>query len=294
MNAKRACLVALVMTLAGAGAARAQYGAGRYGGSESPPPALPAPGPAPTAADAPVPPPTGPRLSDYLVGTRPDCCGPIGGDGQIGTELYVRWGPSINTAAGYFGRTLETGWEVQAGGRVLFFNPAADGAWVVDLGVSNVSNHGQHSDKIALLHDIIVADPVMVGQGTRVPAVQVSTASLNRTYVNVGFGRECYLWCPATFCSCGKVNEAVNWRAGFDVGGRYGTEKLELHEIRHRTDVIAAVYLALHTDLEIPWHSFIFQVGGRVEWDYTWMDILQDTPTDLQNINILMTLGVRY
>lgn len=294
MNAKRACLVALVMTLAGVGAARAQYGTGPSGGAGSPPPAaFPAPGPEPGPADAPVPPPTGPRLSDYILGTRPDCCGPIGGNGPIGTELYVRWGPSINTAAGYFGRTLETGWEVQAGGRVLFFNPAADAAWVVDLGVSDVANHGQHSDKVALLHFIIVPDP-MTGAGTRVPAVQVTPTRLNRTYVNVGFGRECYLWGSAAQCACGKVEDAVNWRAGLDVGGRYGTEKLELHEIRHRTDTIAAVYLALHTDLEIPWHGVIFQVGGRVEWDYTWMDILQDTPADLQNVNILMTLGVRY
>jgi hypothetical protein len=40
MNAKRACLVALVMTLAGVGAARAQqYGSGPYAGPSPTPPA---------------------------------------------------------------------------------------------------------------------------------------------------------------------------------------------------------------------------------------------------------------
>src|SRR5437899_3111572 len=79
MNAKRACLVALVMALTGVGAARAQQnGAGLNGSAPAPAP-LPAPAPEPGPVDAPMPPPTGPRLSDYILGSKPDCCGPIGG-----------------------------------------------------------------------------------------------------------------------------------------------------------------------------------------------------------------------
>ncbi len=295
MNAKRACLVALVITLAGVGGARAQqYGTGPYATTEPPSPStLPAPGPQPGPVDAPVPPPTGPRLSDYILGNKPDCCGPVGGDGPIATELYLRWGPSITLDAGFLGRTLETGWAVEVGGRALFFNPANDAAWTVDLGLSDVANQGQHSDKSVTLRIL----QTNATSGTTGPvAVPVHVGGLNRTYANLGFGREWYLWSQAATCpTCGVMAPGCNWRVGFDAGGRWGTEKLRLHEIKHRTEVIEAAYVALHSDLEIPWGGWVFIVGERIEWDHTWMhQILQDHPENLQNINILMTLGVRY
>jgi hypothetical protein len=295
MNAKRACLVALVMTLAGASAARAQYGPPATGNSGAlPSAALPAPGPEPSAADAPVPPPTGPRLSDYILGTRPDCCGPVGGNGPISTELYVRWGPSVNLQTGFLSKVLETGWEVQAGGRVLFFNPQADAAWTLEVGFSDVSNQGQHDDRVAHLFSVLV--PIAGGGATRVNNVGVTVRSLNRTYANLGFGREWYLLGPAANCpGCGTMPGGPNWRVGIDVGGRYGTEKMNFHEFQHRTEVIEGAWAALHTDLEYPCGGVVVLVGGRVEWDNTWMhQILQDIPENLQNLNVLMTLGLRY
>src|SRR5262245_36300629 len=35
-------------------------------------------------------------LSPWITGTRPGCCGPVGGDGPICTELFFRFGASIN------------------------------------------------------------------------------------------------------------------------------------------------------------------------------------------------------
>ena len=71
---------------------------------------------------------------------------------------------------------------------------------------------------------------------------------------------------------------------------------MQFYEIKHRTEAIEGVFASLHTDLEIPCGGWIFVVGGRIEWDYTWMHtILQDTPGQcLENLNFLMTLGVRY
>jgi hypothetical protein len=304
MNLKSACLVALVASLVAAGATRAQPYSSPLTDLAGPP-TSPLYSGAGTAAGAPgegAPAPTGPgRLSDYIIGTRHDCCGPIGGDGPIGVELYVRWGPSLPLDAGFFGKTLATGWLVQGGGRSLFFNPEGTAAWTVDASISNVSNHGQRSNEMAILRGVVVPrEPTFENPATSIaiPALAVTTSHLNRTYVNLALGREWWLTggartCHANGCDgCGWAGRM--WRAGFDAGGRWGTAKLEMHEIRHRTDVIGAVFVSGHTDLEIPCGCCIFVVGGRVEWDYTWTDILQATDADLQNVNLLMTLGVRF
>jgi hypothetical protein len=294
MNAKRACLVALVMTLAGVGAARAQRdGGGSYGsGGSAPPPSWPAPGIEARPVDGPVPPMV-PHLSDYILGTSPDCCGPTGGNGPISTELYVRWGPSANLPNGFLARVLETGWQVQGGGRALFFNPEADAAWTVDLFLSNIGNQGQHSDRVLHLH-LLFNNP-NTGNTSRVD-FPVTVRALNRTYANLALGREWYLCSPAANCpSCGRMEEGCTWRVGLDLGGRWGTESMDFHEIKHRTEAIESLFASVHTDVEIPCGGWIFVVGGRFEWDNTWMHtILQSIPENLQNINVLMTLGVRY
>jgi hypothetical protein len=39
----------------------------------------------------------------------------------------------------------------------------------------------------------------------------------------------------------------------------------------------------------------VFVVGARIEYNYTWMhQILQGLPENLQELNGLVTLGVRY
>ena len=210
MHAKCACLVALMMTLAGVGAAHAQYPSGP---ASSPPSPLPTLGPTPAPVDAPLPPATGPRLSDYILGSNPDCCGPVGGDGPISTEIYVRWGPSVNIMHGFLGKELETGWDVDVGGRALFFNPENDAAWTADLSISNVSNQGQHSDRHAILHSIIVPD--QFGTPTMANNVSVTVRNLNRTYANFGSGREWYLWAPGANCpNCGFMPAGTTWRVG--------------------------------------------------------------------------------
>ena len=82
---------------------------------------------------------------------------------------------------------------------------------------------------------------------------------------------------------------------GVDVGGRYGTEKLEVTNFRHLTDTNAGVFLAVHSDVEIPCGCCIFQAGLRSEYGYTWSDILQrQNNSDIQDISLLVNLGLRF
>jgi hypothetical protein len=225
------------------------------------------------------------KLSSWISYERPTCCGPVGPDGPIQYELYLRAGPSIPIAGGYFSHTLESGWLIQGGGRSLFFDVPQERAWTVDLSISNIFNHGQRNDLPATLHHIIV--PSGFGS-TSVPSINVTVRDFNRTFVSLGLGREWYPWGAAN-------TDDVNWRIGFDGGGRLGTAKLELNEIKHRTDVIGGAFAALHSDVEVPLKKCVLTGGLRLEWEYTWSGILQSTnDANLMDLNILLMAGIRY
>jgi hypothetical protein len=261
-------------------------------------------------------------LSNYITYQRPDCCGPIGGDGPIQIELYSRAGVSLPIGNTSFTRTLQDGWMIEGGGRSLFFNPAMDAAWTIDLGLSNTWNHGQNPNIQFPLNNIIVpfaasatafppqasfAIGSFVPHGTPsittvVPtsgpsantAIPVFTApgvsihDLNRTFVNLCFGREWYLMGSAHDCG-------ARWRVGFDVGGRWGSAKLDLNEIRHRTGVLEGALISVHTDAEWPCCSVVFLAGLRAEWSDTFCTLLQSqNDTDFQEINLMLTAGVRF
>ena len=84
-------------------------------------------------------------------------------------------------------------------------------------------------------------------------------------------------------------------RLGIDGGGRWGTAKAEFRDLRHFTDVIGAVYGAVHSDYELPRGCCTYFLGLRAEYDYTWSDILQiQNKSDVQDINLMVSLGVRY
>jgi hypothetical protein len=239
-----------------------------------------------------------PHLSDWITYTCSDCCGPVGG-GPIRTELFVRSGISIPVAGKIFRHVLEDGWDIEAGGRTLFFNPEKTAAWAIDLGLTNINNHGQHSD-------IHIPLTVLVPNSTGTGATSVSFGSgglpgvtvreLNRTYVNAGFGREWYMFGQDCGCGdCGDCGGGFRWRFGVDGGGRWGTARIKYHELPHRVDVIGGVYAAAHTDLEYSCGCCTFLTGFRLEWGYTWSDILRrGNIADVEDLNLMLTLGVRY
>jgi hypothetical protein len=251
------------------------------------PPSVVAPDGSPALAPVPpdtVPPPQTvlPGLSQWIVYQRPDCCGHVGYDGPIYSELYVLTGFEIPAQGKIFGKVLETGWVLQGGGRTLFFNPAMDCDWNIDLSISNIFNRGQRSDVTPSLN--------LPGSAAPVP---FSIKDANRTYVNAAFGREWYFHRPADAW-------IQNWRIGLSAGGRLGSEKVQLFQTTtgwsfHRTDVISGLFAVLNVDTEIPCGCCTFLAGMRFEWGYTWSDILQQQNlSDLQDINILFTAGVRF
>ena len=286
MNVKHIGLCALVVTLLGATAVRAQEplaAPGPYPAEPFVQGAPPVTGPV-DASPSPV-----PQLSRWITGPPGDCCGPFGGK-TIGYEIYLRNGVSIPFGNGVLARDLDVGWVIQGGARVLFFNPAKLAAWTVDLSVSNVNNHADGEHKALLEHIIVPGTPNILGQSTStvLPSIEVTFHRYNRTFVNAAFGREWYLWDPAN--SCGSM-----WRAGVDAGPRYGSSKLELNELPHRTHVIGGVFVSLHTDVEWPCGACIYQAGFRAEWSYTFSEILQDqNNANVHDVMLMLNLGVRF
>jgi hypothetical protein len=344
MSAKSLCLGGLVAAFLGAGLARGQSLAspsigGQMPGVQTNPsepgviisdsPRLPGnvpfysgPQSLQTPGTEPPPPPGRTTLSSWILYPRaPGCCGPVGGNGPIATELFLGVGPSFPIGNGAFGHELGTGWDIDGGARALFFNPACDRAWTLDFSVSNVNNHASDQTHRFFLNDVtagqaglFTTDPLtgtpvpnapraqqfginpatLLTTNQVLPAFPVTVRSLNRTYANLGVGRDWYLWGPAHVVGV-SPGELPNWRVGVEFGGRYGTAKLELNEIRHRTDTIAGLYAAVYSDVECPWHCCVFTAGLRLEYSYTWDDILQSqNPSDVQDINLLVTIGVRF
>jgi hypothetical protein len=298
MNAKAGIGLALVLSLVDLGGLGAQtppafdstpYGQAppastAYPGTQTPtaPPgtsastATPAAGP---GSQATVP----GQLSNWITNTQPGCCAPIGGNGPITYDLYLRTGPDFVAGSGFLAKQLEIGWEVEGGGRSLFFNVPETAAWVVDLGFKYTYNHS-------------VKNPT--------PFIDLfgnleSVKQLNRQLVRVGFGREWYLTGSANTCD-------VKWLAGVDAGGLYGPARLKLNDLNlnpftglplgggtHMSDVVGAAYIAVYSGLEVPCGCCKWEFGLRFEYDYTWQDILpQDS--DVQDLNLLLTAGVRF
>lgn len=247
-----------------------------------------------------------PGLTDYLSYLRPEgCCGPIGRHGPINCEIFLRPGVSFPTGGSFLAKVLEPGFMIQGGARTLFYNPARDLAWTVELGISSAW-YDAGRDQVAILNNIPRLIPNQFGPPSEdvVPALPVIPSSLNQTYVHLSGGHEIYLWGNG---DCGDDNP--KWRVGYDLGGRWGSAKLMVGKqrfpednddpnrglFRHLTDVVGGVFGALHTDLECPYKCAMFQLGLRAEVAHIWADLLQpQNNTDLMMINFLVNFGVRF
>ena len=291
MNAKNVFTTALLLTAFSVGAVR-----GQTPGAMSPldtvsPPTVPG-----TTAEVSVSEPQtnqNYQLSSWIRGDKYTCCGGCGTAGPVQAEAFFRSGPSIPFGNGTVADVLQTGFYIGGGARALFFDPSATHAWTLELGIANIYNHAHAPSNYPG-----IPLNILVPQGLNLPAVPVSFGkngvpgvtleALNRTFVDVGVGHEWYLWGAAT---C----HGPSWRIGCDGGGRWGSEMANFNEIPHRTDTIGGVWAAAHTDLEIPCGCCTFQAGFRVEYGYTWADILQvQNKSDVQDINLLFNLGVRF
>jgi hypothetical protein len=225
-----------------------------------------------------------------MVGTTCDCCGPTGGR-PLGAELFFRTGVALTGGDGIMADSVKSGWLVEGGHRLIFFNDPADAGWLLTASLSNVHNSGENPAPRLNLLNVRITDPVLQGQ-RNIPSANVELRSLNRTFVTLGLGRLWYLSGDG-IKNCERCNR--NWRIGLDAGGRWGTAKAEFAELRHFTDTIAGIYAAGFTDLEFPIGCCMLQTGLRIEWDYTWSDILQiQNKSDLTGVNLLWSIGLRY
>jgi len=229
------------------------------------------------------------QLSSWIQNYRPDCCGPVGGDGPVMTELYVRGGPSLVVGGGVFNQLLNNGWEIQGGGRSLFFDSDKSTAWTIDLNLSDIHNQGQRNNEV-----VMVVSPrptaAQMQAGTLLPARRIVAHlnDLNRTNFNVVLGREWELWFPQNSWN-------IQGRFGFDVGGHIGTMLAHFFMEKHRTDVLYGTVYSLHTDWEIPRGCWTFLAGVRVEYDHDWNHILQtQNNSHITDLNVLLNLGVRF
>jgi len=217
----------------------------------------------------------------------------------IAAEVYFRTGISTPFASSFnhhdlLGRDMRAGFLYQLGIRTLFFDVPATRAWAIDVSLSHVDN-GQDPDvgyPLAVIDFTGNTDPT-TGQ-PEVKRIQFGTPieppihirDTHRTYLNLGFGRD-------TYWNASAEDSGRRFRVGWDVGARYGALSQEYDRIKHRTDVIGGLYAGAHADFEWSTSWGAWHAGVRCEYSYTWSDILQRA-SDIQEINTLLTVGIRY
>jgi hypothetical protein len=216
----------------------------------------------------------------------------------IGAEIYIYSGASMPFGSQLLSDELCPGFVIGGGLRTMFFNDAMDAAWVIDTGLNHFVNRARHARQFPLKVIDFTGETIPIGEPNagqpEVKLVQYGTPirpglfirDTDRTFVNLGAGRDWYLKRSAD-------SDGPKWRIGVDAGGRYGTLSQEYDRIKHRTDVIGGFYTGAHHDLELPSKWGILVLGLRCEYSYTWSDILQ-TASDLQEINVMLTIGVSY
>lgn len=226
------------------------------------------------------------------------CCSPLGRHGCIGYEVYTYTGPNLPFGSSDFAGRLNTGWVVGGGGRTLFFNPTHDAAWVLDLGLSYTYNRGEQESPVFLdIRQPPRSDPLT---GRAIPQPDLYTLSairgLHRTNFNFALGRDWWLWGPAA----NGLQEGWNLRIGGQVGGRWGTAHVDVVPLNQvngyarRQNVTHGFFLAAHSTLEVPFGGCILFGGLRVEWGYDWTNIVPPLNGDLNNVNLLLTAGIRF
>lgn len=297
MNRSLVCPLALWMVLGGSGLALGQYtappnGSSAQGGEASNPslnstPTNPSPLPegmlpapidpntSPPATTLSLPP--GAVASPWLDPSCPECCGPIGYNGPIGSELYLRSGAALSIGDGEINERVQVGYDLRGGGRTLLFNPAADRAWVLDIGVGYTYNNGKQDDV-----------------GFLVDGELLSIRGLHRTSFSFGLGREWFLLRPVTDCT------GPNVRFGVDVHGHYGSSHMDLNVVgfadgyRREHDAFGGYAVGIQTGIEIPFNSWFWTLGTRLEWRYTYLDLLPNFGGGFHDLNILFSSGIRF
>jgi hypothetical protein len=230
--------------------------------------------------------------SGWISYGQPGCCGPLGSHGPIQAELYVHSGPSLPVAAGFLEDRLAVGWLVQGGGRSLFFDSPGIRAWTADLSLSYMFNSARANQSTFLVPVPFTNQNVFPAQTVTIN-VPSTVRELHRTEGTLSLGREYYLIGTALQC------DGCRLRFGWDVGMRWGTTRLDLNfgdtSTFHRLNSWNyGPVIAVHSDFEYPLGCFTFIAGFRAEVDDTFNNRIQLGDDSVADVNLLLTLGLRY
>jgi hypothetical protein len=112
--------------------------------------------------------------------------------------------------------------------------------------------------------------------------------------VNLNLGRERYLRGSAH-------SDGWRWRVGWDGGIRWGSTRIDLNDetnngsFQRRNSWNWGPIAAAHSDIEIPCGCCSFQFGVRMEWEDIYNNRLPiGLEHEIRDVNLLLTLGVRY
>lgn len=218
----------------------------------------------------------------------PGCCGPIGGDGRIGYELYTYSGVNIPFGPGLASH-LNAGWTVGGGTRTLFFDPSYTSAWTVDLGLSYTHNWGAGSKE---------PETLWIRQTTKDRVALSGIRGVNRTSFNFNFGRD--VWLMGAGNNGGM--QGTNVRVGAWIGGRYGTSHVDIDPLdepvgsgyARRQNVFEGVVVGSHVTWDTPMGGWILFGGLRAEYGYDWTNLVPPIQGNINNVNIQAQLGIRF
>jgi hypothetical protein len=293
MSAKHVLAGVLLVSLAGACAANAQpvspYGPYTLPGTATPngasaiagassTPVLPASTPSSVIVNGLE--PVSPSAQAWQQSGPCYCCGPVGGDGPIGEEIFLYGGPTLPSSGGVLFDQLRTGWMAEWGGRTLFFNTQRDAAWTAKISVTYAYNRG-----------LTGATPFSFF------GLPVRVHDLDRWSFTWGAGRDWFL--------IGRRDSgSSNLRFGLETGGRYGTEHvnlilnivdpLNLNNYLRRQDIFGAYFLGAHIDYEVPMGGWVWMIGFRAEHTWNFADILPGQDSSLRDVNLLISTGFRF
>ena len=220
----------------------------------------------------------------------------VGGNGPITYEIYFRTG--LNVVVGgspELSGGLRNGVIVGGGGRTLFMNTARDAGWATDLGLSY--NYTLGDDARVLTVFTPQATNPQTGNLNGPDELNTFTVrSLFRTTFNYAIGRDWFLNGPASY----GPEQTWNSRIGVDVGGRWGTSHVNLiptsdpTQYLRKSGVTHGVYLGFNWNWEIPLGAAIIFTGVRAEWGVTMMNIIPPESSNLQDVNLLWNIGLRF
>jgi hypothetical protein len=202
-------------------------------------------------------------------------------DGPIGQELSLFTGPSLPIGGGILTGQLTAGWMLDLrANSVAFINDARSAAWIVHYGAGYI--YDWQSSR-APLFDLF--------------GVPVRVEHLHRFYLALGIGRDWFIYNSGLTGQSGS-----NLRVGVDTGGRWGGMRANLRtafpvaadNFMRRYDVYGAGYWGAHLTYEVNMDGWTWFGGFRSEYSVTWSDILPGSNGTLQDLNFLLTTGIRY